>query len=181
MCTATDTWLLLLLLMPFFVHPTGGLWQQNLLEQGNASVSNPKSITKEKVSRRRTMGIPWRRLLQKVPFSLRLHDVSALWLFVRQTLQNASCLSNPSSSHSSWRTSNKQLFFLASANWRTNWLVPRGCLMTKEEIALQITRAIYKNRQNLESSMAYQCLRSYFIGLEMDDLIGIAIQYGVKT
>ena len=53
--------------------------------------------------------------------------------------------------------------------------------MTKDQIALQITRAIYKDRRNLESFRAYQCLRSYFMELDMDDLLGIANQYGVKT
>ncbi len=52
--------------------------------------------------------------------------------------------------------------------------------MTKEEIALQITRAIYKDQTNLESFKAYHCIKRYFLGLEIDDLIGIANQYGIK-
>ncbi len=53
--------------------------------------------------------------------------------------------------------------------------------MEKEEIAIQITRAIYKNEPNLESLEAYQCLRNYFMDLEINDLRGIATQYGVKS
>ena len=52
--------------------------------------------------------------------------------------------------------------------------------MTKEELALCITRAIYQDRRNLESFNAYQSIKSYFLDLEMDDLIGIASQYGIK-
>ncbi len=53
--------------------------------------------------------------------------------------------------------------------------------MKKEEIALQITRAIYKDRRNLESLKAYNSIKSYFLALEMEDLLGIATQYGVKA
>ncbi len=51
--------------------------------------------------------------------------------------------------------------------------------MTKEELALRITRAMYKNRRNLESFNAYQAIKGYFLDLEMADLIGIAGQYGI--
>ena len=53
--------------------------------------------------------------------------------------------------------------------------------MTKEELALRITRAMYKDRRNLESFNAYQAIKGYFLDLEMADLIGIAGQYGVKV
>ena len=53
--------------------------------------------------------------------------------------------------------------------------------MSKEELVLRITRAIYKDGRNLESFNAYQCIRGYFLDLEMDDLLGIAGQYGVKV
>ena len=53
--------------------------------------------------------------------------------------------------------------------------------MTKEELAFRITRAVYKDGRNLESLNAYQCIRDYFLDLEMEDLLGIAGQYGVKV
>ena len=51
--------------------------------------------------------------------------------------------------------------------------------MTKEELALRITRAMYKDRCNLESFNAYQAIKGYFLDFEMADLIGIASQYGI--
>ena len=45
--------------------------------------------------------------------------------------------------------------------------------MTKEELVLRITRAMYKDRRNLESFKAYQAIKGYFLDLEMADLIGI--------
>ena len=53
--------------------------------------------------------------------------------------------------------------------------------MTKEELALRITRAMYKDRPNLESFNAYQVIKGYFLDLELADLIGIASQYGIKA
>ena len=53
--------------------------------------------------------------------------------------------------------------------------------MTKEELALRLTRAMYKERRSLESFKAYQSIKSYFLDLEMADLIGIATQYGVHV
>ncbi len=51
--------------------------------------------------------------------------------------------------------------------------------MTKEELALRITRAMYKDRSSFESFNACQSIQSYFLGLEMADLIGVARQYGI--
>jgi len=51
--------------------------------------------------------------------------------------------------------------------------------MTKEELALQITRAMHKGRGQFESFNEYQCVKGYFLDLEMADLIGIAGQYGI--
>ena len=51
--------------------------------------------------------------------------------------------------------------------------------MTKEELVLQITRAMYKGCGQFESLNAYQCIKGYFLDLEMADLIGIAGQYGI--
>ena len=34
--------------------------------------------------------------------------------------------------------------------------------MTKEELALRITRAMYNDRRNLESFNAYQTIKDYF-------------------
>ena len=53
--------------------------------------------------------------------------------------------------------------------------------MTKEELALKIAREIYKGKGKLESLHAFQCIRSYFYDFSMDDLVGIAGQYGIKT
>ncbi len=53
--------------------------------------------------------------------------------------------------------------------------------MTKEQLALCITRAMYQDRQSLDSFNAYQSIKSYFLDLEMDDLIGIASQYGIRV
>ena len=52
--------------------------------------------------------------------------------------------------------------------------------MTKEELVLRITRAMYQDRRNLESFYAYQSIKGYFLDLEMADLIGIASQYGIN-
>ena len=51
--------------------------------------------------------------------------------------------------------------------------------MTKAELALQITRAMHKGSGQFESFNAYQCVKAYFLGLEMADLIGVAGQYGI--
>ncbi len=51
--------------------------------------------------------------------------------------------------------------------------------MTKEELALQITRSMHKDCGQFESFNSYLCIKGYFLDLEMDDLIGIAGQYGV--
>ena len=53
--------------------------------------------------------------------------------------------------------------------------------MTKEELALQITRAMHKGRGQFESFNAYQCIKGYFLDLEMEELLGIATQYGIKV
>ena len=52
--------------------------------------------------------------------------------------------------------------------------------MTKEQLALKIAREMYKGRGKLESLHAFQCLRSYFSDLSLDDLEGIAGQYGIN-
>jgi len=39
---------------------------------------------------------------------------------------------------------------------------------------------IYKGKGRLESFHAFQCIRSYFYDLSMDDLEGIAGQYGIN-
>ena len=53
--------------------------------------------------------------------------------------------------------------------------------MTKEELALLITRAMYNDRRNLESFNAYQAIKSYFLDFNMADLIVIASQYGINA
>ena len=52
--------------------------------------------------------------------------------------------------------------------------------MTKEQLDLKIAREIYKGKGKLESFHAYQCISSYFSDLSMDDLEGIAGQYGIN-
>jgi hypothetical protein len=52
--------------------------------------------------------------------------------------------------------------------------------MTKEQLAQKISREIYKGIGKLESFHAYQCISSYFSDLSMDDLEGIAGQYGIN-
>ena len=52
--------------------------------------------------------------------------------------------------------------------------------MTKEQLALKIARKIYKGKEKLDSFHSFQCIRSYFSDLSMDDLEGIARQYGIK-
>ena len=52
--------------------------------------------------------------------------------------------------------------------------------MTKEQLALKIAREIYKRKGKLESFNAFQCVRNYFYELSMDDLEGIAEQYGIN-
>ncbi|WP_320677000.1 hypothetical protein [Prochlorococcus sp. MIT 1300] len=53
--------------------------------------------------------------------------------------------------------------------------------MTKEELAQQITRAMHKRKDDYASFNAYKCIKGYFLDLEIEDLIGIAGQYGVKV
>ena len=52
--------------------------------------------------------------------------------------------------------------------------------MTKEQLALKIAREIYKGKGKLESFHAFQCISSYFADLSLDDLEGIAGQYGIN-
>ena len=51
--------------------------------------------------------------------------------------------------------------------------------MTKEELTLQIIRAMHKGCGQFERFNAYQCLKGYFLDLEMVDLIVIAGQYAI--
>tara|TARA_B100000965_G_scaffold129591_1_gene107888 strand:+ start:195 stop:335 length:141 start_codon:yes stop_codon:yes gene_type:complete len=46
--------------------------------------------------------------------------------------------------------------------------------VTKEQFALKIAREIYKGKGKLENFHAFQCIRSYFYDLSMDDLESIA-------
>ena len=52
--------------------------------------------------------------------------------------------------------------------------------MTKEQLVLKIAIKIYKGKGKLENFQVFQCLRSYFYDLSMDDLEGIAGQYGIN-
>ena len=51
--------------------------------------------------------------------------------------------------------------------------------MTKEQLAIKIAKEIHTGKGNIESFEAFQCIRSYFYDLSMDDLEGIAGQYGI--
>ncbi len=53
--------------------------------------------------------------------------------------------------------------------------------MTKEELALQIARAMDQGQDRFESFNAYQCIKAYFLDLEMKYLIDIANQYGINV
>ena len=53
--------------------------------------------------------------------------------------------------------------------------------MKKEQLALKIARELHRGKGKLESFHAFQCIRSYFSDLSMDDLEGIAGQYGIKV
>ena len=53
--------------------------------------------------------------------------------------------------------------------------------MTKEELALQITRAIHKGYSKFEIFNTYQCIKDYFLHLDAEDLVGIATQYGINA
>ena len=52
--------------------------------------------------------------------------------------------------------------------------------MTKEQVAIKIAKEIYKSQVKLESFDAFQCIRSYFNDLSMDELNSIATEYGIK-
>ena len=52
--------------------------------------------------------------------------------------------------------------------------------MNKEQLALKIAREIYKGNKKQESFHAFKCISSYFSDLSMDDLEGIAGQYGIN-
>tara|TARA_Y100001968_G_scaffold313216_1_gene337193 strand:+ start:678 stop:857 length:180 start_codon:yes stop_codon:yes gene_type:complete len=53
--------------------------------------------------------------------------------------------------------------------------------MTKEELVLQITRAMHNGHSTLESFTANQSINGYFLDLEVKDLVGIATQYGINA
>tara|TARA_B100000214_G_C23709186_1_gene508911 strand:- start:292 stop:504 length:213 start_codon:yes stop_codon:yes gene_type:complete len=54
-------------------------------------------------------------------------------------------------------------------------------LMKKEKLALKVARKINKGNGKLESFHSFQCIRSYFYDLPMDDLERIAGQYGIDV
>jgi len=51
--------------------------------------------------------------------------------------------------------------------------------MTKEQLALRLLENL-QSKGKLESFHAFQFIRSYFSDLSMDDLEGIAGQYGIN-
>ena len=52
--------------------------------------------------------------------------------------------------------------------------------MAKEQLALKIAKEIYKGKGKLESFHDFQCIWCYFCDLSMDDLEGMAGQYGIN-
>ena len=53
--------------------------------------------------------------------------------------------------------------------------------MTKEQLALKIAIQISKGRDKVECFHAVQCIKNYFLDLEIQDLVAIASQYGVSV
>ncbi len=51
--------------------------------------------------------------------------------------------------------------------------------MTKEQLALRIAKEMQQGQEKPESFHSYQCVKNYFLDLEVDDLVGIAGQYGI--
>ena len=52
--------------------------------------------------------------------------------------------------------------------------------MKYDDLALEIARVMFKDERGFESFNSYLCMRNYFLDLSMEDLIGIASQYGIK-
>ena len=52
--------------------------------------------------------------------------------------------------------------------------------MTKHQLALKVSRKIYKGRGLKERFNAYQCIQSYFAQHSVEDLLIIAKQYDIK-
>ena len=52
--------------------------------------------------------------------------------------------------------------------------------MKKEELVIQITRAMHNKCGKFESFNSYQFINSYFLDLEFEGLLGIATQNGIK-
>ena len=52
--------------------------------------------------------------------------------------------------------------------------------MKKDHFAIEIARVMYKEERGFESFISYLCIRNYFPDLSLENLIGIASQYGVN-
>ncbi len=48
--------------------------------------------------------------------------------------------------------------------------------MTKDDLAILITRVMFKEERGVESLKANQCIHSYFSDLSMDELLRISSQ-----
>ena len=53
--------------------------------------------------------------------------------------------------------------------------------MNKDDIALDISREMFKQKGSIQSFNSFECTRRYFYYLSMEDLIGITSQYGIKV
>ena len=53
--------------------------------------------------------------------------------------------------------------------------------MNKNDLAISLSREMYKQSGGLNRFNAYKCLCSYFEDLSIEDLIAISSQYGIKA
>jgi len=53
--------------------------------------------------------------------------------------------------------------------------------MNREDIIMLISNEMNRGRSAAESFNAYKCIRSYFADLSIEDLRGIASQYGISV
>ena len=52
--------------------------------------------------------------------------------------------------------------------------------MTKDDLALAIVRVMFKGQRGVDSCNASKSIRNYFSDLTMEELLGVASQYGIK-
>ena len=52
--------------------------------------------------------------------------------------------------------------------------------MTKDDLALAIVRVMFKGQRGVDSFNASKSIRNYFSDLTIEELLGVASQYGIK-